>query len=163
MTQKLDQVTSSTLSLAKTNTTNVTINAFPSAFEQPDIKMTLDKTALKPEQLTHIPNFENIPASTKRIKPLNNFLGQDRAKASVEAGISLPYSGYNIFAVGTAGLGKRTMIKRLLQQHAKTMPTQMIGYMFITLNRPVSLLRYASLLDKEPSFNKLFIKLGKLF
>lgn len=35
--------------------------------------MTLDKTALKPEQLTHIPDFENIPASTKRIKPLNNF------------------------------------------------------------------------------------------
>ncbi len=38
-------------------------------------------------------------------------------------GISLPYSGYNIFAVGTAGLGKRTMVKRLLQQHAKSMPT----------------------------------------
>ncbi len=55
---------------------------FLPAFEQPDIKMTLDKTALKPEQLTHIPDFENIPASTKRIKPLNNFLGQDRAKAS---------------------------------------------------------------------------------
>ncbi len=33
--------------------------------------------------------------------------------------LALPYSGYNIFAVGTAGLGKRTMIKRLLQQHAK--------------------------------------------
>ncbi|WP_312308939.1 Lon protease family protein, partial [Acinetobacter variabilis] len=56
-------------------------------------------------------------------KPLNNFLGQDRARASVEAGIALPYSGYNIFAVGTAGLGKRTMVKRLLQQHAKTMQT----------------------------------------
>ncbi|MGR2462697.1 Lon-like protease helical domain-containing protein, partial [Salmonella enterica] len=74
-------------------------------------------------QLTHIPNYDNIPASTRRIKPLNNFLGQDRARASVEAGISLPYSGYNIFAVGTAGLGKRTMVKRLLQQHAKSMPT----------------------------------------
>ena len=59
----------------------------------------------------------------QRIKPLNNFLGQDRARASVEAGIALPYSGYNIFAVGTAGLGKRTMVKRLLQQHAKTMQT----------------------------------------
>ncbi|MEW4939302.1 ATP-binding protein, partial [Acinetobacter baumannii] len=142
MTQKLDQVTSSTLSLAKTNTTNVTINAFPSAFEQPDIKMTLDKTALKPEQLTHIPNFENIPASTKRIKPLNNFLGQDRAKASVEAGISLPYSGYNIFAVGTAGLGKRTMIKRLLQQHAKTMPTPddwVYVYNFKQARQPIAL------------------------
>ncbi|SDB84836.1 Lon protease family protein [Acinetobacter boissieri] len=94
-----------------------------SAFDQPAIEKTLKKTALKPEKLTHVTKLSNIPASTRRIKPLNNFLGQDRARASVEAGIALPYSGYNIFAVGTAGLGKRTMIKRLLAQHAKSMPT----------------------------------------
>ncbi|WP_416202915.1 Lon protease family protein [Acinetobacter sp. LoGeW2-3] len=94
-----------------------------SAFEQSEIQPTLEKTRLQPTQLTHIPKLDKIPASTKRIKPLNNFLGQDRARASVEAGIALPYSGYNIFAVGTAGLGKRTMVKRLLQQHAKTVAT----------------------------------------
>ena len=123
MTQKLDQMTATTLSSTPTNTTTAKINSLPSAFEQTDIQTTLKKTALTPEQLTHILNLAEIPSSTKRIKPLNNFLGQDRARASVEAGISLPYSGYNIFAVGTAGLGKRTMIKRLLQQHAKSMPT----------------------------------------
>jgi lon-related putative ATP-dependent protease len=123
VTQKLDQMTATTLSLTPTNTITAKINSLPSAFEQTDIQATLTKTALSPEQLTHILNLAEIPSSTKRIKPLNNFLGQDRARASVEAGISLPYSGYNIFAVGTAGLGKRTMIKRLLQQHAKTMPT----------------------------------------
>ncbi len=96
---------------------------FICAFDQKDIQNTLNTTQLKPEQLTHIPNYAKIPASTKRIKPLNNFLGQDRARASVEAGIALPYSGYNIFAVGTAGLGKRTMVRRLLEQHAKDMPT----------------------------------------
>lgn len=96
---------------------------FVSAFDQNDIQNTLEKTRLRSDQLTHIPNYAKIPASTKRIKPLNNFLGQDRARASVEAGIALPYSGYNIFAVGTAGLGKRTMVKRLLEQHAKDMPT----------------------------------------
>ncbi|MBC9229148.1 AAA family ATPase [bacterium SPL81] len=123
MTQKLDQMTATTLSLTPANTITANINTFPSAFEQTDIQPTLTKTALKADQLTHTPDFAKIPSSTKRIKPLNNFLGQDRARASVEAGISLPYSGYNIFAVGTAGLGKRTMIKRLLQQHAKTMLT----------------------------------------
>ena len=123
MTQKLDQITATTLSKTPTNTTQANINLFPSAFEQTAIQPTLLKTALAATQLTHIPDLVKIPSSTKRIKPLNNFLGQDRARASVEAGISLPYSGYNIFAVGTAGLGKRTMIKRLLQQHAKTMPT----------------------------------------
>ena len=123
MTQKLDQMTATTLSLKPTNTISANINSLPSAFEQTEIQATLIKTALRADQLTHIPDLAEIPSSTKRIKPLNNFLGQDRARASVEAGISLPYSGYNIFAVGTAGLGKRTMIKRLLQQHAKTMPT----------------------------------------
>lgn len=124
MTQRHDQLSSTTVSPPVTPTTLQQIeNKLPSAFDQTDIQNTLTQTALKPEQLTHIPNYETIPSSTKRIKPLNNFLGQDRAKASVEAGIALPYSGYNIFAVGTAGLGKKTMIKRLLQQHAKTMAT----------------------------------------
>ncbi|OTG83569.1 Lon protease family protein [Acinetobacter sp. ANC 4648] len=125
MTQKHDQIATNTLSDTTTTTTNFEKirKPFPSVFEQPDIQITLVQTALKPEQLSHVPNTSSMPTSTKKIKPLNNFLGQDRAKASVEAGIALPYSGYNIFAVGTAGLGKRTMIKRLLMQHAKSMPT----------------------------------------
>ncbi len=124
MTQRHDQINSNAVANTTTSThLEKIVNALPSVFEQAAIQSTLLQTALKPEQLTHIPNTAKIPASTKRIKPLNNFLGQDRAKASVEAGIALPYSGYNIFAVGTAGLGKRTMIKRLLEQHAKSMPT----------------------------------------
>lgn len=123
MTQRLDQM-NSVLSANKLDSTQKQSQETPiSAFDQPEIQKTLQQTKLSAEQLTHIPNLEKIPASTRRIKPLNNFLGQDRAKASVEAGISLPYSGYNIFAVGTSGLGKRTMIKRLLKQHAKSMPT----------------------------------------
>src|SRR5690606_28651014 len=125
VTQKLDQIHSSTTANTITTTTPLedTAEILKSAFEQSEIQPTLDKTRLPPIRLKRIPNMEKIPASTKRIKPLNNFLGQDRARASVEAGIALPYSGYNIFAVGTAGLGKRTMVKRLLQQHAKTAVT----------------------------------------
>lgn len=123
MTQKLDQIHSSlandTITTAETLSSDT--NTMPA--EPSEIQKTLEHTRLKSTQLTHIPKLDKIPASTKRIKPLNNFLGQDRARASVEAGIALPYSGYNIFAVGTAGLGKRTMIKRLLRQHAKTMQT----------------------------------------
>ena len=123
MTQRLEQMNSSLSANIISTIEQPSQNILTSAFEQPEIQSTLEKTKLKSEQLTHIPNYDKIPASTRRLKPLNNFLGQDRARASVEAGIALPYSGYNIFAVGTAGLGKRTMIKRLLQQHAKTMPT----------------------------------------
>ncbi|WP_445115583.1 Lon protease family protein [Acinetobacter sp. WZC-1] len=124
MTQRHDQITAGALSNTTTITPNIEKNEhLPSVFDQSNIQNTLIQTRLQPEQLTHVPDASTIPSSTRRIKPLNNFLGQDRARASVEAGIALPYSGYNIFAVGTSGLGKRTMIKRLLQQHAKNMAT----------------------------------------
>ena len=53
--------------------------------------------------------------TTKDCAPFNDFLGQDRAKEAVTMAVALPHDGYNIFAVGTSGLGKRTMIKRLLK------------------------------------------------
>ena len=102
MTQKHDQMSSS-LSVPALNSQENPENNLSSAFDQPEIQTTLAKTQLQAEQLTHTPALDKIPASTRRIKPLNNFLGQDRARASVEAGISLPYSGYNIFAVGWLG------------------------------------------------------------
>ena len=80
-------------------------------------------TSLKAFQLTRLPTLNTIPASTRRIKPLNDFLGQQRARAAVEAALALPYNGYNIFAVGPSGLGKRTMLKRLLDKQAEQMPT----------------------------------------
>ncbi|CAM4142736.1 Lon protease family protein [Acinetobacter pragensis] len=128
MPQKLDTIhpSLSTQPSDQNNTEKTaqpTQNQLHSVFDRPEIQTTLSKTKLNAEQLTHPTDLKKIPTSTKRIKPLNDFLGQDRARASVEAGIALPYSGYNIFAVGTAGLGKRTMIKRLLQQHAKNMKT----------------------------------------
>ncbi len=78
---------------------------------------------LTPAQLMRAPNLTSLPPSTRRIKPLNDFLGQHRARAAVETALSLPFDGYNIFAVGTNGLGKRTMLKRMLAAQAAQMPT----------------------------------------
>lgn len=74
-------------------------------------------------QLMRAPNLAEIPPSTRRVKPLNDFLGQHRARAAVDTALSLPFDGYNIFAVGTSGLGKRTMLKRMLAGQAANMPT----------------------------------------
>ena len=78
---------------------------------------------LTPAQLTRAPDLHALPDSTRRVEPLNDFLGQNRARAAVETALSLPYGGYNVFAAGTSGLGKRTLIRRLLEQHASAMPT----------------------------------------
>ncbi|MES2918189.1 MAG: ATP-binding protein [Pseudomonadota bacterium] len=60
--------------------------------------------------------------TTKECEPFNDFLGQERAKEAVAMAVALPHDGYNIFAVGTSGLGKRTMIRRFLKEHAATRP-----------------------------------------
>ena len=78
---------------------------------------------LQPHQLTRAPDLEALPESTRKVEPLNDFLGQTRARAAIETALSLPYGGYNVFAAGTSGLGKRTLIRRLLTQHAAQMPT----------------------------------------
>ena len=88
------------------------------------IKINLPHSGfLKADQLRRAPNLSELPPSTRRIKPLNDFLGQYRARAAVETALSLPFDGYNIFAVGTSGLGKRTMLKRMLTVQAADMPT----------------------------------------
>lgn len=60
--------------------------------------------------------------TTKECEPFNDFLGQARAKEAVAMAVALPHDGYNIFAVGTSGLGKRTMIRRFLKDYAATRP-----------------------------------------
>lgn len=110
---------------AQINSMNKAIEIPTSALQKTTpIKTTLpDSGFLKVEQLRRAPNLSELPPSTRRIKPLNDFLGQHRARAAVETALSLPFDGYNIFAVGTSGLGKRTMLKRMLAVQAADMPT----------------------------------------
>ena len=50
------------------------------------------------------------------LEPLNEIVGQDRAKEAVRFALAMPHSGYNVYALGRSGLGKRTMMLRYLRQ-----------------------------------------------
>ncbi|WP_020410503.1 Lon protease family protein [Hahella ganghwensis] len=54
--------------------------------------------------------------STRNLEPLEGILGQSRAQDAVQFAISMMDSGYNIYATGRNGLGKRTMIMRYLEK-----------------------------------------------
>ncbi|NAW67314.1 Lon protease family protein [Photobacterium halotolerans] len=56
-------------------------------------------------------------SSTKHLAPLNEIVGQERAQQAVEFAMSIKEKGYNIFAIGRNGLGKRTMVLRYLNRH----------------------------------------------
>lgn len=82
--------------------------------------------ALTANELTHKVDLATLPNSTQDITntaELPICLGQPRANRAINTALTINASGYHIFAAGENGLGKRTMILRLLQQHAKNLPT----------------------------------------
>ncbi|MBE9531527.1 MAG: AAA family ATPase, partial [Proteobacteria bacterium] len=61
--------------------------------------------------------------TTADITPLTEIIGQDRAIKSLEFGLDLEDSGYNIYVLGESGTGKITAIKAMLKDKAAEEPT----------------------------------------
>ncbi|NWN92344.1 AAA family ATPase [Marinobacter adhaerens] len=55
--------------------------------------------------------------STRQLEPLAEIVGQNRAQEAVRFALAMPHDGYNVYAVGRNGLGKRTMMLRYLEHH----------------------------------------------
>ncbi|MBB3168728.1 Lon protease family protein [Simiduia aestuariiviva] len=49
-------------------------------------------------------------------------IGHERARAALEFGLSMAIPGFNIFAVGDTGTGRRTLISQALSAHAASLP-----------------------------------------
>lgn len=58
-------------------------------------------------------------ANTRSLEPLSDIVGQHRAQEAVRFAMAMPQGGYNVYAVGVNGLGKRTMMLRYLSRHAE--------------------------------------------
>ncbi len=78
--------------------------------------MTVER--LEASQLYYSAELEKLPSkSTKELAPIDEIVGQERAQKAVEFAMSIREKGYNIYAIGQNGLGKRTMILRYLNRH----------------------------------------------
>ena len=82
----------------------------------------ITESVLKPlaiEKLYRVAKPKDLPfRSTKSLKPLTDIVGQERAQEALRFAMSMHDSGYNVYAVGRNGLGKRTMMLRYLNRHA---------------------------------------------
>ena len=58
-------------------------------------------------------------ASTKEVEPLDGTVGQARADEAISFGLEAETAGYNIFATGPVGVGKRTSLEAHLREHAR--------------------------------------------
>ncbi len=54
--------------------------------------------------------------TTNELEPLDRIIGQARAVEAVQFGVDIRQEGYNIFALGPAGTGKRTLILQFLEK-----------------------------------------------
>jgi lon-related putative ATP-dependent protease len=62
--------------------------------------------------------FETTADLPERVEPV----GQPRATHALELGASIESEGYNVFALGQAGSGRRSIVMETLRRHAKQMP-----------------------------------------
>jgi lon-related putative ATP-dependent protease len=61
--------------------------------------------------------------TTAEVDPLDKVIGQERAVRAIDFGLNIKSPGYNIFVTGIEGTGKSTIIKDIVTQHAKNLPS----------------------------------------
>lgn len=60
--------------------------------------------------------------TTSDINGEHEIIGQNRAVEAVRFGMGMEHAGYNIYAMGPAGTGKRTLLERFFKERAKQEP-----------------------------------------
>lgn len=60
--------------------------------------------------------------TTAELEDLTEFIGQPRAVEAVSFGIGIRHKGYNIFALGPTGIGKRALVERYAVKQAAIEP-----------------------------------------
>jgi AAA domain len=86
---------------------------------EPSVARELDPTALGRTQPAETLGF----SSTEEVEPLEGPAGQARAEEAITFGLEAEMTGYNIFAIGPVGVGKRTALEAHLHKHAQTRPS----------------------------------------
>lgn len=98
---------------------------------------------LKPKELHRCCEPSSLGfETTEEVEPLAGALGQEEAMEALSFGVSVASKGYNIFALGRAGSGRRTFIRQELQSRAEKEPTPSswcYGFNFKDPRYPVTL------------------------
>jgi predicted ATP-dependent protease len=78
---------------------------------------------LEPEQLYQACDPEQIPFdSTAESEDLDRIIGQARALEAIQFGVGIRHEGYNLYLAGSIGLGKHTVVNRVLKERAAALP-----------------------------------------
>ncbi len=59
---------------------------------------------------------------TTELEHLDNYYGQDRALDALRFGLGIRHEGYNIYVLGSSGMGKHEMLQDFLHQQTLDRP-----------------------------------------
>lgn len=93
----------------------------PNKEKVPPLLRTMTKPSLlTPEQLYHACDPAQFAfQTTAELEDLSEMIGQTRAMDAVRFGAGIRHGGYNIFVLGPAGMGKRSMVLQFLDRRAR--------------------------------------------
>ena len=75
------------------------------------------------KQLRYVCNPRHLNfKTTEELHPVDEVIGQDRAVRSIDFGLSIRRFGFNIYAAGVPGTGRKSLIKSFVERIARTEP-----------------------------------------
>lgn len=79
---------------------------------------------LQPEQLNRRCDPSQLEfETTTELEPLDGTIGQDRASQALQFGIGMRHQGYNLFVLGSSGMGRHALARRQIEHQAKARRT----------------------------------------
>jgi lon-related putative ATP-dependent protease len=88
--------------------------------------VSADKFRIPVEKLKKVCDFEDeldFCKTSLDVPPLDGVIGQERAVRSMQFGLAMDATGYNLFVVGPPGTGKSNYVEAIVSQIAKSGPT----------------------------------------
>jgi len=80
-------------------------------------------SGLEPTKLYHPTDLDQLSFSTTdELEVLTEVIGQPRAVEAMRFGMGIEDKGFNIYAMGPSGIGKRPLMRRFFEERAKDEP-----------------------------------------
>jgi len=80
-------------------------------------------TPVPPSDLYHACDLSAMGfETTDTVEPLSAAIGQERAVDAIEFGVGMPHEGYNLYLMGSTGLGKHGLIEGILEERRHGSP-----------------------------------------
>ncbi|WP_455365142.1 Lon protease family protein [Kaarinaea lacus] len=78
---------------------------------------------LEAQELYHACDPDDLAfATTAELEDLSETIGQDRALEAIDFGVGIKHDGYNLFVLGSTGIGKHYIVTRELEKRAEKSP-----------------------------------------